>query len=220
MAVKSTAISVRVQRDRIALTSDQPFSLAEALETQADALALREEMVAMGRWSESGRLLMLAADVSGMLRDLEGAEKVLRRALPEEVAAGYGPLVFGEAALRGGAPRLALELPEPPIISRPGRSIARRSLCGHVQAVLWERSRARAAIRADPVLLIDHVPRGEEPCPQQQPCLVQHGARRDRCVLVAGRAAPTPTACTPVALLSATVRAEEAMRQRIWSRNA
>ena len=112
MAVQTTAISVRVQRDRIALISDQPFLLAEALANQAHALSLREEMISMGRWSESGRLLMLAADISGMLRDLEGAERLLRRAMDEEVGAPDGPLVLGEAALRAGAPKLALEYTE------------------------------------------------------------------------------------------------------------
>ena len=66
----------------------------------------------MGRWSESGRLLMLAADVSGALRDLEGAEAVLTKFLPEESAAPDGAAVLGEAALRAGAPKLALEIIE------------------------------------------------------------------------------------------------------------
>ena len=115
-------VNIRVQRARIALISDQAFSLAEALSAQKDALALREEMMAMGRWSESGRLLMLASDVSGALRDLEAAERVLKRFLPEEAAAPDGPVVLGEAALRAGAPKLALELvdqaPESDAITR------------------------------------------------------------------------------------------------------
>jgi hypothetical protein len=52
---------------------------------------------------------MLAADTSGMLRDLEGAERLLTRAMDEEVDAPDGPLVLGEAALRAGAPKLALQ---------------------------------------------------------------------------------------------------------------
>jgi hypothetical protein len=109
---RATAINIQIQRARIALIFDQAFSLANALSAQKEALSLREELVAMGRWSESGRLLMLAADVSGALRDLEGAEAVLTKFLPEEAAAPDGPAVLGEAALRAGAPKLALEIIE------------------------------------------------------------------------------------------------------------
>jgi hypothetical protein len=108
--IRIVDVNIRVQRARIAPISDQAFSLAGALSAQKDALSLREEMISMGRWSESGRLLMLAADVSGALRDLEGAEAILRRLLPEEVAAQHGAVVLGDAALRAGAPTLTLEI--------------------------------------------------------------------------------------------------------------
>jgi hypothetical protein len=112
MTIRSVEINIRIQRARIALISDQTFSLAGALSAQQDALSLREELIAMGRWSESGRLLMLASDVSSMLRDLQGAESLLRRAQPEELGTPDGPVVLGDAALRSGAPKLALEFTE------------------------------------------------------------------------------------------------------------
>lgn len=112
IANRATAINIEIQRARIALISDQAFSLADALAAQQDALSLRDELVAMGRWSESGRLLMLAADVPGALRDPEGAETVLRTFFPEEASAPDGGVVLGDAALRAGAPTLALEIIE------------------------------------------------------------------------------------------------------------
>jgi len=62
----------------------------------------------MGRWEESGRLLMMAADARLLLRDLDGGRDILEQALPEEVAAPQGAAVLGDAALRAGAPQLAL----------------------------------------------------------------------------------------------------------------
>jgi hypothetical protein len=68
---------------------------------------------------------MLAADVSGALRDLEGAEAVLTKFLLEEAVEPDGAAVLGEAALRAGAPKLALE-----IIERITERDAMRKLAG------------------------------------------------------------------------------------------
>ena len=72
VATRATAINLRVQRARVALSLNRKPSLAEALSAQQDAISLRQEMISLGRWSEAGRLLMLAADVSCMLRDPVG----------------------------------------------------------------------------------------------------------------------------------------------------
>ena len=107
MSVRSTAVNVRVQRARIALTTDRTFSLAEATSAEADALALRDDLIAMSRWDESGSLLMLAADIRcparcRVSRKVSGACAARR--------AGYGSrtALLGDAALRSGAPELAL----------------------------------------------------------------------------------------------------------------
>lgn len=123
VANRMVEVSLRVQSARIALISDRAFSLAEALSAREDALSLRDEMMTMGRWGESGRLLMLAADVAFMLRDLEGAESTLRRVESEELETREGALVLGEAALRNGAPRLALEFTEQAVGSEAIRRI-------------------------------------------------------------------------------------------------
>jgi tetratricopeptide (TPR) repeat protein len=112
VATRATAINLRVQRARVALSLNRKLSLAEALSAQRDAISLRQEMIAISRWSEAGRLLMLAADVSCMLQDPEGGEQVLRLAEREELAAPGASHVLGDAALRCDAPQLALELTE------------------------------------------------------------------------------------------------------------
>ena len=75
VATRVTAINLRVQRARVALGLNRKLSVAEALSAQQDAIALRREMIAFGRWSEAGQLLMLAADVSCMLDDPDGGEQ-------------------------------------------------------------------------------------------------------------------------------------------------
>ena len=108
MSVRSTAVNVRVQRARIALTTDRAFSLAEARSAEADALALRDELIAMSRWDESGSLLMLASDIFGVLRDVEAAERLWSMRGPKSWLRAAGPHILGDAALRSGAPELAL----------------------------------------------------------------------------------------------------------------
>ena len=112
VATRVTAINLRVQRARVALGLNRKLSLAEALSAQQDAIALRREMIAFGRWSEAGQLLMLAADVSCMLDDPEGGEQLLRLAERKELAAPGASHVLADAALRCDAPQLALELTE------------------------------------------------------------------------------------------------------------
>jgi tetratricopeptide (TPR) repeat protein len=111
-AVRIARISLGLQRARVALTGDKPFTIAHLLDAHDQALELREELVAMGRWVESVRLLMMASDARSLLRDLDGAAVLLEKARPEEVAADQGAAVLGDAALRAGAPELALRFVE------------------------------------------------------------------------------------------------------------
>jgi hypothetical protein len=108
MAVRAMDVNLRVQRARLARAERRPFNLIEAEQARHDALALRDELIEMGRWVESGRMLMLAADVSAVHREPEEAQRVLEQARPEEVAAPDGAEVLAEAALRTAAPELAL----------------------------------------------------------------------------------------------------------------
>ena len=108
MTVRAMDVNLRVQRARVALSEDRPFNLVEAEHARDDALALRDELIQMRRWEESGRMLMLAADVSAVQREPDAAQRILEQARPEEVVAPDGAEVLAEAALRAAAPELAL----------------------------------------------------------------------------------------------------------------
>jgi hypothetical protein len=110
IVVASMRINLHIQRARIALHEDRDFSLAETMKAKEDALALRHDLMSMGRWEESARVLMLAGDVPALLRDFPGAREIIMQATPEELAAGDGAIVLGEAALRVAATDLALTL--------------------------------------------------------------------------------------------------------------
>jgi hypothetical protein len=122
LAVRSISVNLRVQRGRIALRDDRAFSLPELLGAMNDAMDLRETMVEMRRWEESGRLLMLAAEVPALLRDPPWAREVLEKACSAEVAAPGGPEVLGDAALRSGGPELALRFTDS---AEPGDAVRR-----------------------------------------------------------------------------------------------
>lgn len=139
LQVRSMSINLRVQHARIALRDDRPFSLVEARTTMQEALDLRETMIRMARWEESGRLLMLAADVPALLRDPCGAQRLLEQAHSEELKAPNGAEVLGDAALRAGADELALLLTDeadPTDAVRRIRATARATLPGQRASAL------------------------------------------------------------------------------------
>jgi len=108
LQVRAMSVNLRVQRARIALRDDRTFSLEEARGAMEDALDLRKTMISLGRWEESGRLLMLASDVPSLLRDAAGSERILSDARAEELQTTNGAHVLGDAALRAGADEMAL----------------------------------------------------------------------------------------------------------------
>ena len=112
LAVRSMSINLQVQRGRVALRDDRAFSLSDLLTAMNDAVDLRSTMIEMQRWRESGRLLMLAAEVPALLRDPPWGREVLAQAHPSEIAAPDGVEVLGDAALRLGDPELALRFTE------------------------------------------------------------------------------------------------------------
>jgi tetratricopeptide (TPR) repeat protein len=110
LAVRTMRVNLRVQRARIALHEDREFPLAETIQAKDEALVLRQQLIDMGRFEESSRLLMLAGDVPALQRDPDAAKAILAQALPEELDAPDGAYVLSEAALRVGAAELALTL--------------------------------------------------------------------------------------------------------------
>lgn len=109
---RTMRVNIVVQRTRIDLHEDRAFSLPEITKAKEDALALRAELLEMGRWEESARLLMLAGDVPALSHDFTGARKVLNKVQPQELASTDGAIVLGEAALRINAADLALSMTE------------------------------------------------------------------------------------------------------------
>ncbi len=110
LAVRTMRVNLHVQRARIALHEDREFPLAETVQAKDEALVLRQQLIDMGRFEESARLLMLAGDVPALQRDPDEAKAILAQALPAELEAPEGALILSEAALRVGAAELALTL--------------------------------------------------------------------------------------------------------------
>jgi hypothetical protein len=108
IAVEILRVNLRVQRARLGLHNDRDFPLSETRDAKESALTLRDEMMGMERWQESAWLLVLAGDVPALMRDFVGAREILARADPREIS--LAAPMLGEAALRVGAPDLALEL--------------------------------------------------------------------------------------------------------------
>lgn len=69
---------------------------------------MRDEFLSMRRFSESSRMLMLAADASAVERDSKAVKDTLDLAEPGEYANEEGAHVLGDAALRGRRADLAL----------------------------------------------------------------------------------------------------------------
>jgi hypothetical protein len=112
VTVHVVRVNLELQEARVALATDRPFVVARVLAVHERALELREQLADMGRFEESVRLLMMAADARSLLRDQDGGRATLEEALPEEISAEQGAAVLGDAALRCGAPKLALRFVE------------------------------------------------------------------------------------------------------------
>ena len=106
--VRSTRVNLTIQQARVALRSDRPFEMAKLRAAQSEARSLRDELLGMGRYEESMRLLMLAAEVDGLLHDPRRMRELLREARSDELRAPEAAEVLGDAALRAGDDRLAL----------------------------------------------------------------------------------------------------------------
>lgn len=102
-------VNLSVQDARLALLEDRETALDDTRQARQGALDLRQRLQAMNRWVESGRLLMLAADIDCVMRQPEAAAALLAEATPEELDAPDGAEVLADAALRAMAPGLALD---------------------------------------------------------------------------------------------------------------
>jgi hypothetical protein len=108
LPTKMMGVNLVIQRARVGVRDDRDFPAEEVCRASTEALALREKLVEMRRFDESARMLMLAADAWGVLRDPAKARPLLESALEAELATEDGSHVLGDSALRCGQPDLAL----------------------------------------------------------------------------------------------------------------
>jgi hypothetical protein len=75
--VRTLTANVAIERNRRAISDNEPLDVELAEEARRQCLALREELVAMRRWDETHRLLLLAADSHARCRrTLRGLPRV------------------------------------------------------------------------------------------------------------------------------------------------
>lgn len=96
--VQAVSVNVVVQDGRLRRLAGEPLDSQALMQAHADALDLRRRLLDERRFSESARLLMLAADVLALLDDREGAARLLRAATDDERASPDGPVVLGDCA--------------------------------------------------------------------------------------------------------------------------
>lgn len=102
LQVRMLDINLRLQRERKAVFENTRRSAEAELQIAADALDLRERLLAMERFDESGRLLMLAIDATALAGRRDKVPELLDLAVDGERKVGNGDVVLAEAALRSG----------------------------------------------------------------------------------------------------------------------
>ena len=103
-------VNLVVHRNRMALFAGRRVNGGALADAKEESLALRDELMTMRRWNESVRLLMLAADATGLQWQFEEAGKMLVSATDEELESKAGRIVLADAALRAQQHAVALEL--------------------------------------------------------------------------------------------------------------
>jgi tetratricopeptide (TPR) repeat protein len=112
MPLRIVAQNLIVQRGRLALSAGEHVDARALAAAKDECLGLREELIAMRRWGESVRVLMLAADATALQWELQEAGRLLLSATDEERDAKGGRIVLADAALRAQQSAAALELLE------------------------------------------------------------------------------------------------------------
>lgn len=108
--VRICRINTDVHRGRSAVSDHGRVHAVQLQAAKEDALALRDELHRQHRWSDSCRLLMLAADATALQGELEDAAALLRTAREEERRTRDQRIVLADAALRAQAHADALTL--------------------------------------------------------------------------------------------------------------
>lgn len=92
------AVNLAVQAERLNLIAGLPIDAASLRTARAEGLKLRDRLLAQKRFSESGRMLMLAADATALLGERERAANLLRETDAAELATPQIAEVLASAA--------------------------------------------------------------------------------------------------------------------------
>lgn len=96
---RSLLICLTVQAGRMGVLHGTPLSTPELRTASEAALEARDTLIAERRWSEAGRMLMLAADAVAVLGERDEASKLLARAREEELATDDDVIVLAECSM-------------------------------------------------------------------------------------------------------------------------
>ena len=110
LQARIVAVNLVVHRTRMALFAGRRVDGRALVDAKEESLALRDELMTMRRWNESVRMLMLAADATGLQWQFEEAGKLLLTATEEELESKAGRIVLADAALRAQQHAVALDL--------------------------------------------------------------------------------------------------------------
>lgn len=110
MQARGLHLNVRLQRYRDSMLRNEGANAADLEEIGRDALALRDEYLAMARFTESCRMLMMASDCLVLAGRRNEVSDLLAQATAEEIERERGDVVLAEAALRAVDAQCALRL--------------------------------------------------------------------------------------------------------------
>jgi tetratricopeptide (TPR) repeat protein len=98
--VRIVDANIRVHRGRLAMESGAHVNGPELESAKTECLRLRDELLAMRRFGESVRLLMLAGEATALQWELDEAGSLLLSATDEELKADLGRVILADAAQR------------------------------------------------------------------------------------------------------------------------
>lgn len=107
----SLRVNLEIQQARLNVLHGAALDTPSLRHACRNVLEQRETLIEERRWSESSRLLMLAADALALLSERTEAAALLATATDDEIATEEGPIVLGECAMgRALDAKLALRI--------------------------------------------------------------------------------------------------------------
>jgi hypothetical protein len=110
LQVQAIGINIELQRFRDAQVANEGVDAAQLVDLAERTLELRERFLAMARYREAARALMMASDAAALAGRRSDVPSILGRATDDERRLAMGDHVLAEAALRALRPETALQL--------------------------------------------------------------------------------------------------------------